>query len=173
MGGKLKRDSGSNFGAAETSHRLNDTQMTEVIKWALCHGSAAPLSVSLASGLSVHSAALNGSERERRRGGMQPTRQEHICLGTFEDHLPIGVVDTFPQGSYFSTFKMICQGLFNPCSWCHLKVQYPGASQREPDLWPPEGVICFPITDSWHLNHLLREKDDRIWVRSLQMSSAT
>lgn len=101
MGRKLKRDSGSNFGAAETSYRLNDTQMTEVIKWSLCHWGAAPFSVSLASGLSVHSTALNGSECERRRGGMQQTRQEHICLGRFEDnfttywrhgHISLGVL---------------------------------------------------------------------------------
>lgn len=88
MGRKPKRDSGSNFGASETSHRLNDTQMIEVIKWALikAYQERCSFSVSLASGLSVHSAALNGSECERRRGGMQQTRQEHICLGRFEDN---------------------------------------------------------------------------------------
>lgn len=33
------RDPDSNNGGAQTSHKLNDTQMTEVIECSLCHGS--------------------------------------------------------------------------------------------------------------------------------------
>lgn len=69
--------------------------------------------------------ALNGSECERRRGGMQQTRQEHICLGRFEDNFTTywrhGHVSS--KGSHeFPRFKKICWVLLNPCTRGHLKV---------------------------------------------------
>lgn len=68
---------------------------------------------------------------------MQQTRQEHICLGRFEDNFTTywrhGHISS--KRSYkFPLFKKICWVLLNPCTWGHLKVRNEGASQRVADL---------------------------------------
>lgn len=89
-GGKIEeREPDSNIRAAQTSHKLNDTQMTEVIKCSLCHCSIAEallhsIYLSLHKSVSTLGSLKWQCVRELCRGGMQKTGLEPICLGRFK-----------------------------------------------------------------------------------------
>lgn len=146
-----KRDSGSNIRAPETSHRLNDTQMTEAMECALCHGGASVRALLLFSPSGLRSVSALGSLKwQRVWGGEEECSRWGRSLFVLADSriisLPIGVMDTFPQGLMFPLAKMIRGVLFNPRTWRHHKAPHDGASQRAPDLWPSEHVYSWAST---------------------------